>query len=253
MESIIRLTITLIIIFGLAMPAFSAINPKDILGIWTMDEGDGKLVKDLSGNGNDGEIRGAAKWTNGKIGKAIEFSGGNVSVSHNEDLNLDTFTMTGWLNVPNVVNPYQMFMGKEAWPNRNYSMWLLPEKANVGVTLPADTQIQSAAVVVDGTWHHVAATYDMKFMKLYVDGEVSGQTALSSKPLKCEAPFMIGAQPPNGGGPVHGIIDEVSLFKVGLADEDIKRIMDNGLKQLVTAVDSKNKLAATWAMVKFNN
>ena len=32
--------------------------------------------------------------------------------------------------------------------------------------------------------------------------------------------------------------------------EDIKRIMDNGLKQLVTAVDSKNKLAATWAVVK---
>ncbi|MBM3211624.1 LamG domain-containing protein, partial [Candidatus Poribacteria bacterium] len=243
-------TFILLVTLNLSIPALAAINTKDILGIWTMDEGSGKEVKDLSGNGHDGELVGNAKWVDGKSGKALEFSGGNVRVPHKEDMNLETFSMMAWLNVPKVVAPYQMVMGKEAWPNRNYSMWLLPEKVNVGITEPADKQTQSAAVVVDGKWHHVAATYDKKFLKIYVDGEVSNQIALTSKPLTCDAPFMIGAQPPGGGGPVQGIMDEVSVFKVGLADEDIKKIMNEGLKKLVTSVDSSKKLVETWGNIK---
>ena len=248
-----KIAFMFIIVFMLAVPTFAAINPKDILGIWTMDEGSGKVVKDLSGNGNDGEITGSVKWVDGKIGKALEFSGGNVKVPHKEELNLETFSMTIWLNVPKVVAPYQMVMGKEAWPNRNYSMWLLPDKVNVGVTEPNDIQKQSEAVVVDGKWHHVAATYDKKFLKLYVDGAPSGQVALNTNPLQCDAPFMIGAQPPGGSGPIQGILDEVSLYKVGLAEEDVKRIMDSGLKMLVSAVDATGKLAVTWGFIRSKN
>lgn len=237
----------------LTIPSFSAINPKDILGIWTMDEGNGVLVKDISGNGHDGEIVGKVKWVDGKIGKGLEFSGGYVKVPHKEDMNLETFSMTAWLNVPSVVAPYQMVMGKESWPNRNYSMWLLPDKVNVGITEPADRQIQSAAVVVDGKWHHVAATYDKKFLKIFVDGELSNQTALNSKPLQCETPFMIGAQPPGGSGPVQGKIDEVSVFKSGLEDGDVKRIFNDGLKQLVVAVNTAGKLAVTWGKIREAN
>lgn len=238
------------VLFVVALPTFARIEEKDILGIWTMDEGKDNIVKDLSGKGNDGEIFGKVNWVNGKDGKAIEFVGGNVQVPHKEELNLQTFTMMCWLNVPKVVQPYQMVMGKEAWPNRNYSMWLLPEKANVGITSPADQQVQSAAVVVDGKWHHVAATYDMKALKLLVDGEVSAQSNINSKPLTCEAPFMIGAQPPAGGGGINGIMDEVSLFNIGLSDDDVKGIFDNGIKQYVLAIEAKGKLATTWANLR---
>ena len=44
------------------------INSESIVGIWLLDEGQGKSVKDSSGNGNDGEIVGA-KWTNRKLAK----------------------------------------------------------------------------------------------------------------------------------------------------------------------------------------
>ncbi|HGE71362.1 TPA: LamG domain-containing protein [Candidatus Poribacteria bacterium] len=250
MKRTIIIILSLALLFVLSLPTLSAINIKDALGIWKMDEGSGKTVKDVTGSGNDGEITGNVKWVDGKEGKALEFSGGNVKVAHKESLNLETFSMTAWLKVPSVVNPYQMVMGKEAWPNRNYSMWLLPDKVNVGITEPADRQIQSIAVVVDGKWHHVAATYDKKNLKLFVDGEPSGQTALNSKPLTCEAPFMIGAQPPGGSGPVQGIIDEVSLFKVGLSDEDIKKIYNDGLKPLALPVDVKGKLSTTWGEIR---
>jgi hypothetical protein len=239
-----------LIAFMSSLVAFARIDEKSILGIWMMDEGNGVVVKDSSGKGNDGEIFGKVNWVNGKNGKAIEFAGGNVSVPHKEELNLQTFSMTCWLNVPQVVNPYQMVMGKEAWPNRNYSMWLLPDKANVGITSPADQQIQSQAVVVDGKWHHVAATYDMKNLRLFVDGNPSGQSAITSKPLTCEAPFMIGGQPPAGGGGVKGVIDEVCLFNVGLTEDDIKGIFNDGIKQYILAIDIKEKLATTWGALR---
>jgi hypothetical protein len=245
---IIALSSALVLI--LALPTFSAIDMKNALGIWKMDEGSGKIVKDSSGAGNDGEITGNAKWVDGgKDGKALEFSGGYVKVPHKEELNLETFTMTGWLKVPAVVAPYQTFMSKEIYPKRNYSIWLLPDKANVGTAVPADSQIASSAVVVDGKWHHVAATYDKKNLKIFVDGEPSGQIALTGTLSTCDAPFTIGAQP-EGGGPLQGIIDEVSLFKVALADEDIKRIYTDGLKSLVSPVESNGKLAVTWGAIR---
>jgi hypothetical protein len=150
--------------------------------------------------------------------------------------------MMAWINIPKVIDPFQLIMQKEVWPNRNYSMWLLPDKANIGVTVPEDTQVASAAVVVDAKWHHVAATFDMKTLKMLVDGAPSGQTALAKKPLNCDAPFTIGA--------TAGTLDEVCLFNVGLSDADVKDIFTNGITQYVLSVEAKGKLATTWAALR---
>jgi len=83
-----------------------------------------------------------------------------------------------------------------------------------------------------------------------VDGELSKQTALNSEPLQCEAPFMIGAQPPGGGGPVTGIMDEVCLFNVGLTEDDVRGIYNDGIEQYILAVEAQGKLATTWAALR---
>ena len=59
--------ITLAVLSALSI-GYTEINSESIVGIWLLDEGQGKSVKDSSGNGNDGEIVGA-KWTNGKFAK----------------------------------------------------------------------------------------------------------------------------------------------------------------------------------------
>ncbi|MBD3182075.1 hypothetical protein GF312_07275 [Candidatus Poribacteria bacterium] len=247
-----RIISILMILICFAIPAFSAINPDEIVLIWTFDEGEGQEVFDLSGKEHTGEIMGNAGWTDdGKFGKAIEFSGGHVLTSHAEDMNLETFSFTAWIKVPDVLNPYQMVMGKESWPSRNYSMWLLPDKVNVGITEPDDKQLQSADVVVDGEWHHVGGAYDKENLTVYVDGKISTQVGpLNSDPLLCETGFMVGAQPPAGGGPLHGIIDEVSVFNVGMDVDDIESIMENGLTQFAFAVSSDGKLSVTWGSLK---
>ncbi len=48
------------------------VSQAKIITAWLFDEGTGKVVKDDSGNGYDGEITGG-KWIDGKFGKALEF------------------------------------------------------------------------------------------------------------------------------------------------------------------------------------
>ncbi|MBU4338844.1 hypothetical protein KKD57_04800, partial [Patescibacteria group bacterium] len=46
-----------------------------LVGYWNFDEGEGKIAKDLSGNGNDGNLISGPVWIDGKVGKALSFYG----------------------------------------------------------------------------------------------------------------------------------------------------------------------------------
>jgi len=76
--------------------------------------------------------------------------------------------------------------------------------------------------VADGTWHHVAYTYDGDTIKLYVDG-VEDFT-ISGKVLKTgasgETDVFIGSQA--GGSKFIGQMDDVRVFDVMLTPEEVK-------------------------------
>lgn len=198
MRKLVKPLLTIAIMTCFAISAFAAIEPEDIVGIWLFDEGSGDETEDLSGNERHGTIVGVTEWIDGKIGQAIEFDGGHVFMDHDDGMNLETFSITFWANVPGPLGTFQMAVGKEAWPNRNYSMWILPDIITLGITDVggADQQMQGG-VVADGDWHHIAGTYDMEFLRIYVDGVQTGQKALSTEPNTADAPLMVGAQPPS--------------------------------------------------------
>ena len=150
----------------------------EVVGVWLFDEGNGKIVRDASGNGHDGEIIGEVAWVDGKFEKALKFDGGHVLVPHDDVMNLRQWTMTAWIKVPKIVEPYQVILGKETWPNRNYTMWIRPGVMTFGFTLPGgaqDLQVGSK-VVTDDKWHFVAGVYDEKNLIPYVDGEQFNST-----------------------------------------------------------------------------
>ena len=47
---------------------------EGLVAEWHFDEGAGSILKDSSGNGNDGVIYGAT-WVDGKYGEALSFDG----------------------------------------------------------------------------------------------------------------------------------------------------------------------------------
>jgi len=224
----------------------------EVVGVWLFDEGNGKVVKDASGKGPDGEIVGEVAWANGKFDAALEFDGGHVNVPHNNDMNLRQWTMTAWIKVPKIVEPYQVILGKETWPNRNYTMWIRPDVMKFGFTLPGgaqDLQVGSKKVT-DNKWHFVAGVYDEKNLIPYVDGERFNPRGAVGKPATSNAPLIIGAQGPDGNnGSLKGIIDEVAVYDTALDEDEIAEVME-GLANQFHAVEAAEKLAVTWGALK---
>lgn len=244
--TVLMLLMSILCYFGITSAS------ADAIGVWLFDEGDGNIVKDLSGNGHHGEIIGAVAWADGKFETALEFDGGHVSVPHEDIMNLRQWTMTAWIKVPKIVDPYQVIVGKERWPNRNYTMWIRPGVMTFGFTLPngaQDLQVGSKEVT-DGKWHFVAGVYDEKNLTPYVDGVQFNPRGAAGKPATSNAPLIIGAQGPDGkNGPLRGIIDEVAVYNTALDADEIAEVME-GLSKQFQAVEATEKLTVTWGYLK---
>jgi len=83
------------------MPAgVQAQSDDGLVAEWHFDEGYGSVLKDSSGNGNDGTIYGAT-WVDGKFGKALSFDGVDDYVDCGNDRIFDfgtnTFTIETWV------------------------------------------------------------------------------------------------------------------------------------------------------------
>jgi hypothetical protein len=93
-----------VILVSLIVPClcFAKIDIKDMAGLWLFEEGSGKVVKDSSGNKNDGEFDKGPKWEKGKFGGGLEFDGtpNFVTVPHDDIFNFETgdFTMGCWMD-----------------------------------------------------------------------------------------------------------------------------------------------------------
>ena len=48
----------------------------------------------------------------------------------------------------------------------------------------------------------------------------------------------------------YGIIDEVMIFNVALTGNDIKNLMNSGIKKVLAVVSSKGRLASIWGEIK---
>ena len=243
----------------LTAPSYAKIDPKTIVGIWLFDEGQGDEVKDGSGNGHTGVAAdGKLVWGKGKFGNALEFGpngGSRVHVKHNDALSLETYTLMFWIKTESNGN-WQVIaekqIGKE-YITRNYMIEIrngtdVAEASFSSSGVDKAGKATSTTVVADGTWHHVAATYDMKELKCYVDGQLEAIQPNSRIPHANTAPFCIGSRTfPEY--PVNGLVDEVALSNVALEQEDIQIIMNEGLRSM-TAVISLDKLSTTWGRIK---
>ena len=112
------------------------------------------------------------------------------------------------------------------------------------------TDIIGQTVLWDGQWHHLAMSYDMESLKIYVDGILEGEKATEVEPNKIQVLVTIGSLPDRNF--TKGIIDEAAIFNVALDEEDISNIMNDGLKKTLglAAVSPAGKLITTWASIK---
>lgn len=258
-----RLTIVCIsFIFGCLMfygLSSAKIDPGAVIGVWLLDSDKDGRAKDWSGNGHDGEIIGDLEVVKAKFNQGFEFEGvlGNyVSVPHHDSLNLAEFTITYWCKM-GVSGFWQIPVLKvdnaAGGAHRNVDFQTPPAGGEVSVYFSQGANqwrgANGTTEVSDEEWHHIAGSYDLKTLRLYVDGVLEAEGVHGGKPDFMDDPLMLGS---GEIWPFLGIIDDVGIFNQALSADDIKNIMNRGLDETLglTAVFPSGKLTSTWADIK---
>jgi len=221
---------------------------KSLILYLPFDEGKGDVVKDASQYGHDGDLIRNPEWVDGKIGKALKFSGNNyVQVPITNELQLrEVFTAEFWVKRDAkqvAVWNYMVAAGTLKWAviyNTDQKVYIYSDSGGWG------QRIVTAVPLTEG-WTHIAATYDIKKeVKLYFNGEDAGTGGKPGIVAQIDGSIMVGARHP-GSEFFTGIIDEVALYNRILDLAEIKRDMEaiGG-----AAVLPKDKLTTTWGRIK---
>ena len=145
----------------------TAAELEGLVVYFAFEEGAGKTVKDLSGNGQDGKLEGDTTWTDGKLGKAVNFGGKNgiVRVEHSDAFEFtDGITIAAWIKPTLEAGPgtWQLIAAKGPDVQEFFEILLHPDgfiwmgwKLTGGRNVPA----QSPHDVVKDKWQHVAVSF----------------------------------------------------------------------------------------------
>ena len=257
--------VSCVLLVGLPILTQAAVD-EDTVALWLFDEGSGEIVKDSSGNGHDGKFVGEIKRVQGKWGKALDFDGTDgiyVEVPHAEDLSLAEWSIEAWLNVRSVVGGWHCPFGKEGIDptTRNYALYIQGgdlgiAHGSISVGNAMGHATFGATNIIDGEWHHIAATYDGNKCTLYIDGQedfgrsVGGDAdgEIGGPPDFDETPITIG-NIMSGARSVDAVMDEIHLSKRARTVDEIMESM-KGLAGDAAAVYPSGKLTTTWANIK---
>lgn len=217
-KSFVGICVSLILMGLIFIYQISAQERGGLVLFLPFEEGSGGTTKDLSGNGNHGEISGGANWINGKSGYA--------EVPDDDSLDFtEAITVEFWVK-PNADwannNWYGLVfkgqMGAEALgvdkPNfflsqthpqdgANQIEWAYFHASNDNDWLPSQSSLDI------GTWYHIAGVIDIKNgrWEIYINGELDVERDISNDPLQSDDEKLWIV---NGWAFFNGTIDEVA-------------------------------------------
>ena len=242
----IGILVAIIVLF--IMPAgVQAQSDDGLVAEWHFDEG-GNVLKDSSGNGNDGVIYGAT-WVDGKYGKALSFDGKNdytaLDMFFNTAGAIPKLTVTAWVKIP---------ASGGDWSVLDFDR---SEYFTVAAGIPAGSingegdyvgfhttdsrgtthDMWTSSTLRDDSWHFISCVYDGTDKTIYIDGieDARVSNAHGGKALGTGAKRygFIGdgseASAFNGGRNdeyFEGFIDEIHTYNRALSAEEIKALFE---------------------------
>ncbi len=237
-----------------------ALEPTSFAAIWTLDEGAGDKVADMSGNGYDGAFAsGEPQWVKGKFGMALDFDGVDDWVEMNDPVVKETvdFTMGCWVNPGDTQKTWTNILSShQEPPRRGISFEQIENNVNLfGVALGDGTNWAGAenfrVQLITGEWNHMVVVRSGDQGTWYLNGEVAvAEKYASGDPVvAATSNFRIGNWV-LGGREFNGTVDEVFLINEALSADQVKTIMSNGIIATETAVSPAEKTATTWGRIK---
>ena len=208
---------------------------------WTFDEGAGTNAGDSSGAGNNGVFVGAPTWTtNGIIGGALNFDGGNDYVRQvtNKSLldGLKAFTLSLWIKTGATNVDGGFFAGAgDTYTNQTLSM-VARQSASCGtnsnvieVTVPTTRgvvhRISASDSIRPFEWENIILTWSNTVApSLYINGQPdqprAGMVKIAGMLTNCPE-FIVGNGALGSPGSWNGSVDDVRLFPRALNANEV--------------------------------
>ena len=239
---------TLFWVSGAAATAFGADSsaptvPRQLLAHWEFDEVTGSECRNCSGatspelsSALDVHANREPARVRGVYGKALDLTGeSQLPVAIGPALaDLAQVTFSAWVR-PTDLSGYRELFRQECPSRLLFSFQndgtILSLGLNVDGYLECDANIQPA-LVLDGQWHHCAATFDGRAMRVYLDGR---QIAEHARPghlqVQTDVPAFIGSS--GGSGEFfQGSIDELRIYREALDAAQVAALYQHGLQAL---------------------
>ena len=255
-----------------------------LLSAWTFDRetideaGEDPIIKDLVGP-FDGKIKNFRRdlgdqihIVEGKFGEALmlgnEITNGPVYVDLGRDIQKETqkdFTIEAWFKFtalpedpPKEVYPlWSSRPGRQAGMILNYIDKAVQVQFSFLLAWSVHSPLGDCGVQVpfklEGPqlhqWFHFAVTYDKSFTtRLYVNGELKGETACEIKEVKeSRQSLKFGFSQEHPYRRVDGAIDDARVYKRALTPEEMQK---NFTDKVGLGVRPTRKLALTWGQIK---
>lgn len=249
--------LALIMGFAMLLHTTQALDADGLELYMAFDEGSGKEAKDLSGNGNDGELMGDAQWTaDGQFGGGLSLQAipDFVEVPDSDSLDLEeSLTLAIWAKI-------------DGLPDGSCALFMKPTTYMLHTTTGGDGIKMDPLIFIGGSygswptpanatatmgeWHHFAATYDGTEYGLYIDGELidSYERADGGAIDQDDNVLAIGRdnRPDCSQRNSPCIIDEATIWSRALSEAEVKELMQGNF----LAVEPVGKLATCWSSVK---
>ena len=226
---------------------------RPLIAHWSFDEPSSGECLDSSGNGHHASPErrpapGIAR-TAGVFGGAVEFSGSHILrvPGRPRFTGLAKVSFSAWV-MPTELKDYREVFRKEDGDRRVLFSFQdggthLSLGLNVGGYVECDAEIDPARVL-DGAWHHSAATFDGRVMRVYLDGrEIGSLPRQGTIAAGGSAPGCIGSS--NGGECFQGVMDDLRIYADALTGEEILLLYRSGLESIQRlSRESEKKLQA---------
>jgi hypothetical protein len=215
-------------------------SQSGLVGAWSFDEGTGTVAADGSGNGNDGEIVDAT-WVEGQLGSALAFEGaGYVDIPAAACASIDTqLTIAFWTYIDFLGDQWPFTFGAFTEPANNEARAFSGHLPWANGILYFDTggsatsgydRIEKPVPESDyaDMWVHWAFVKDadLGVQSIYRNGVLWHSGAGANRPLGGAdvTKFTIACKPSIENF-YQGMIDDVQLYNIPLAEEQILAAM----------------------------
>ncbi|MBI3923558.1 MAG: LamG domain-containing protein [Armatimonadetes bacterium] len=216
-----------------ASVALSAGADESVVARYTFDEGSGAVLKDVTGNGNDGKIVGA-EWVEAGKGYALKFgrTGSYVDFGDNPNLKIaGDLTVAAWVKLmadpyPNSATNWHI-LNCEHYRHSGFT-WRIGGSTGQAYyrSSQADdgfTDLFSNTKIDNNVFHHVAIVKKGNTVTSFIDGEWDAQTTTRNP-----APGPVAFTLSDRSQSLEGLLDEVSLYRAALSVGDIVGLYKEG-------------------------